>query len=184
MSWSEIKKALNSTLGTKNFRPLNEFVINSKTVVASDNVLRIIDGGYNPSGSISKSEVASGTTRKTFEKECEVSFEALVNGDFKLVTTLSAGTYQSTTNTVVSLLIYKNESLLETISTSRDVATVNINKIYSCKYGDKFEFKIKVVGKRTSTEDGWGNKYDIDGSCDAINLCGDVVDKVFEYTYK
>lgn len=37
MSWAEIKKAINSTLGTNNFKPLNEIFQDSMVLYASDN---------------------------------------------------------------------------------------------------------------------------------------------------
>lgn len=40
MSWSEIKSALNSTLGTKKYKPLNE-IIEDKVFVPSDNIFMI-----------------------------------------------------------------------------------------------------------------------------------------------
>lgn len=39
MSWGEIKKAINSTIGTEEFKPLDEMILGQKKLVASDNLL-------------------------------------------------------------------------------------------------------------------------------------------------
>ena len=38
MSWAQIKLALNSSLGTKEFKPLDELIKGQKTLIASDNL--------------------------------------------------------------------------------------------------------------------------------------------------
>lgn len=37
--WAEVKKALNSTIGTSNFKPLNELYLDSRYMYASDNTI-------------------------------------------------------------------------------------------------------------------------------------------------
>lgn len=39
MAWGEIKYAINSTLGTDDFAPLNKIIINSKTIIPATNEL-------------------------------------------------------------------------------------------------------------------------------------------------
>lgn len=41
MSWAQIKKAINSTLGTKDFKPLNELILGERSLVSSDNVFLV-----------------------------------------------------------------------------------------------------------------------------------------------
>lgn len=40
--WTGIKHALNSTLGTENFQPLDKIIEGQRTLAASDNVIRVI----------------------------------------------------------------------------------------------------------------------------------------------
>lgn len=41
--WTEIKHALNSTLGTSDFKPLNEIVMQTKDLAASDYLYKVIN---------------------------------------------------------------------------------------------------------------------------------------------
>lgn len=42
MSWGEIKKAINSTIGTAGFQPLDAIIKGQKTFVASDNTMIVL----------------------------------------------------------------------------------------------------------------------------------------------
>lgn len=54
--WGEIKHALNSTLGTADFKPLNEIVMQTKDLAASDYLYKVINNNE-----VKKEHIPTGT---------------------------------------------------------------------------------------------------------------------------
>lgn len=93
--WKEIKRAMNSTLGTSNFKPLDQIITESKGLAASD----------NPYYSLGSYSVRNGTTTL-------LTATMNVNGTVRVKGT-SSGFSSSET---VTLRIYKNSSETQTIT--------------------------------------------------------------------
>ena len=68
--WAGIKYALNSTLGTNDFEPLDKMILGQKQLLASDNVYQIV-----------KSNAGSVTNPATLNIDL---FKLKINGSFKI----------------------------------------------------------------------------------------------------
>ena len=93
--WIGIKRALNSTLGTTKFKPLDKILKDSMYLVASDTVL------YN----IGRANGLRGQEKTFFEKTINV------NGTIRFVATDSS----SLSSSYDYVRIYKNNTLVKTI---------------------------------------------------------------------
>lgn len=97
MGWPKIKKAINSTLGTEDFQPLDEIILGSKGLKASDNFY---------------ARVISSPISGTYSAPLTVSDWLLMNwaGSFKLKVRVTAIRYAGKIN------IQKNGSTVSSIS--------------------------------------------------------------------
>lgn len=103
MGWGKIKKAINSTLGTSDFQPLDKLIINSVYLTANDDVLYAVGDVYSIDGELT-----------LFEKKVNIS------GVIRFVAEKIDSTY-------LSLLLYINGTRRTTISTA-GYADVTITK--------------------------------------------------------
>lgn len=110
--WSEIKYALNSTLGTKDFKPLNEIIrdeiLNGNGLVSSDNL-------YYPS---IIDEYIDFPTYTSYNKTLDVKLKFNVLGTVKL-----QGTCQTGGITNPTLTILKNNNIFQSRSMENGKAT-------------------------------------------------------------
>ena len=149
--WVEIKHALNSTLGTEEFKSLDklikQYLEEHKSLAPSENIYKVIE---NSSGSI---QVSAQTT--SFKKIGN-SFVANCNGSVKILATLSNGGLASAkfivikgaepsygkdnsiTNQVLSLSASSQDFPVET-------GDINIEK------GQTYSFHIGTIGERTTS---------------------------------
>ena len=159
--WKEIRKALNSTLGTSNFKPLNKLItdeiINQLQIVASDDV-------YLP---LSKLEITSqnGTSQTVNHP---TTLKATKNGSIRINGTLESGYVINTT----TLKIYKNGALIfSTKNTEGDNTTVDFSTDILISVGDTINFvaKFSASGDFIATQ------------TININICGKVQQTVFDF---
>ena len=89
MSWTETKYAINSTLGTDDFKPLNKIIEGNWNLIASDNVYASEKAMYSGSSGVytlsnSFKVRSSGTVRfavnATFSANTEYTFNVKRNG--------------------------------------------------------------------------------------------------------
>lgn len=125
--WAEVKHALNSTIGTNNFKPLNELILDSIYLTATDDVLYSI-------GDVMTSE----NEETVFEKTAECSGAVKITGEILN----DIGRYNN-------IKIYLNGTLNKTLTISNAtifpqslVGNVQISK------GDVL--KITTLSDRTS----------------------------------
>lgn len=98
MSWAEIKNAVNSTVGTNNFKPLNEIIRGNWNLIESDKVYI--------------SEVPEYTSSsETYNISNSFRFKAPGTAKIRL-----KASYES--NTTYNFEIYKNGAIYKTISQS------------------------------------------------------------------
>lgn len=82
MSWSEIKHAINSTLGNTDFKPLDKIFDECCGVFASDNVLYNIGTAYEDARTETKVLKMTGTIRVKAELTVGDSLSVWLNGTF------------------------------------------------------------------------------------------------------
>ena len=100
MSWVQIKRALNRSLGTKEFKPLDELIKGQKTLIASDNL-------YSYIGDPSK--IWSVSRYATWGTSLEIPYTLKMNTNGSLRLCYLGRTPDSTY--CARLRIYKNEVL-------------------------------------------------------------------------
>lgn len=123
MSWAEIKHAINSSLGTDDFKPLNELINGTKGLVASDNLyMNLVTSNISVS------------SRDTYTIPINVNINW--NGSFRL-----SGVFYTNTNYRGKLEVYKNNVLVDTITATAD-STTKISADFMCNKGDIFTLTI------------------------------------------
>lgn len=142
--WSGIKHALNSTLGTADFQPLDKIIKSQRTYGPSDDVLVTLASGL------------SMTITSTLKKVPNVKFVPLVDGTLKVmanVTIVVSGLGESTS---IYFQIYKNgesylsKSIGKTGTASgaqRSTQTLEIN--CPIEKGATYEFYTYVSGSNS-----------------------------------
>lgn len=122
--WAEVKRTLNSTLGTTDFKPLDKIIEGQRTLAASDSVIQVIQ----------LKETNVGTSLKEFGK-----FVPKVDGSVRLVTTYNGGA----SNTEIVLYVYRDGT--EVSSTAKKGVPVDSLKhdirVYS---GSEYTIKIRA----------------------------------------
>lgn len=109
MSWAEIKNAVNSTVGTNNFKPLNEIIRGNWNLIESDKVY------------ISEvPEYTSSSSSETYNISNSFRFKAPGTANIRL-----RASYESTTT--YNFEIYKNGTIYKTITRSgNDTAYITV----------------------------------------------------------
>lgn len=87
--WAEVKRTLNSTLGTTDFKPLDKIIEGQRTLAASDSVIQVIQ----------LKETNIGTTIKEFGK-----FVPKVNGSVRII----ADVRETSGTPTVTIKVLKN----------------------------------------------------------------------------
>jgi hypothetical protein len=162
--WSGIKHALNSTLGTANFQPLDEIIKSQRTYGASDTVLAVLG-----------SEIGLGLTT-SLVKVPNIKFVSTATGSIRIKTALDFMMNKSG-NGEADVYIYKNGTLFKTISyniPSIGAAQQLFAQIMSLdipiEKGSEYTFYVKIPQRATVT-------------LQSIQLCGQIVDlSMLEYT--
>ena len=133
--WAGIKYALNSTLGTENFKPLNELVkdeiLRGKGLIASENI-------YYPN---LINEIIQYDTGTNYDKTYPFELKFNVNGSANLTAvTQGIGSENG------KLEIYKNGKNYASMTLSNDIAPIGrtINLAFSMY--DVFTFRISGRG--------------------------------------
>lgn len=137
--WSGIKYALNSTLGTKDFKPLNEIIrdeiLNGSGLVSSDNL-------YYPS--IIEENIDIGR-QTSYNKTFDVKLKFNVLGTVKL-----QATYSSTQVNRLDFTILKNNNIFQSFSVkSNQTSTRDV--ILEFSKDDVFTFTISGDGYSESS---------------------------------
>lgn len=121
MSWSEIKYALNSTLGTNDFIPLNEYIDSLIVVSPTSDIL-----------ATGTSTTSNETT--VFEKEMNIP------GQMKLEVTATFDNYS--TNNTGKCYVYINDILVTSVKAN---PTSNYDSvIFSVSENDKLTLKTEL----------------------------------------
>lgn len=121
--WGAITKALNSTVGTKFFKPLNELYFLGKTVVPSDNLLFVIDDEQKENNF----NYTKALTMKT-------------NGAFRVSAEFE--TYYSSTATI---RIYKNGELYKSVAAGAEDSGTKTTDVAFSK-NDVLTFGVSISG--------------------------------------
>ena len=131
MSWAEIKKALNSSIGTSDFKPLNEIIDGTKKLVASDNLYCVV---------IDQPQTKTFTSAGgTFDIDKKVKI--LWNGSIKITADFSFSGYEGTGQKYREFYIFKNGTkIIEQSYASQGEYTYT--NTFSVKKGDEFTFQI------------------------------------------
>lgn len=148
--WSYIKKAINSTLGTNDFEPLNELFFKNKALNASENLYYTIQG--------ETVKVEEGTTYKIPK-----TIKMYNSGSITIKSNLKPPSAEYYTY----LKIYINNVLYKQLSSSAYEAT-EVSTIVSFNAGDVITFEIFV-----ETTGSGGLKY---GNFSNLRICADIID--------
>lgn len=149
--WTEIKYALNSTLGTDKFQPLDKLLYNGKSLVASENLYMILF----------ESEEYEENTNIILPKKIKTKS----SGSFR-VNTKIAGPYPGRRT---YFRIYINGILLkEEYQTGSDYEEVTYDVIYLA--GDEISFGVEVEKTYAS------EVYTYKGKIGDVYICADVID--------
>ena len=126
MGWSKVKKALNSTLGTDEFKPLDKLIMGNKALKASDNFYsRVLDSYMD--GDKDAPTIITNLLVMNWSGTCKF----IVN----------AKEYNSSSDTVI---ILKNGVKVDSITfTDYDYKEIS-SKVMSFKKGDVFGLQIEA----------------------------------------
>lgn len=128
MSWAEIKNAVNSTVGTKDFKPLNEIIRGNWNLIESERIYISETPTYT---------LSSGTYT------ISNSFKFKANGSARIRLILAYSTSVS-----YAFEIYKNGTLYKSTARAGNGASNNINIIESVTFKpeDLFTFRLVRMG--------------------------------------
>ena len=179
MSWAEVKYALNSTVGTDEFKPLDELMkdevnlmrYDGKRFAVDDTIIETKTGG-------GKSTVPTNTVTGNVVDICSV--RPKIGGTWTVQTPVT--TYMSFANETTlyaSVLVYVNDVYYgkgtfthPSTSSGQKSGTASMN--VSFKAGDKISFKFQTT-LSISVES--GSFY---ASCSSVNILAKVVDNLIE----
>lgn len=159
-TWSGIKRALNSTLGTSGFKPLDkiitDLIIGQKRLVASDNVLAVIVSGSSGIG-VGDTEVVGTFTPK-------------VSGSIRLFATAKGNTSSSSSNGRIYLRNSSGTNIVNidiTASSYADYAVdtnITANETYSIVYyrGSNSNNEASSIQVRGSVIDAYTFDYTVE----------------------
>lgn len=130
MSWAEIKNAVNSTVGTNNFKPLNEIIRGNWNLIVSDKVYISETPAYTSS---------SGT----YNISNSFRFKATGTAEIRLKASYVA-------NTTYNFEIYKNGTIYKTITESGNNVASNIAIRDTISFVENDLISFKLVRKKGS----------------------------------
>ena len=149
--WAEIKHALNSTLGTNDFEPLNELFFKNKALNASENLYYII-----------QSESVKVEEGKTYK--IPKSIKMYNSGSVTIKSDLRGPDYDRYTY----LNIYINNVLYKQLSAYDTTSMQEVSTIVSFNAGDVITFEIFVQAVGVTHK-----KY---GEFANLRICADMID--------
>lgn len=136
--WAAIKYALNSTIGTNEFEPLDEIIRNNKILMASDEEYAVLSTSFNENVQTTTSKPLVNILSKKIKMNNSGSLKIKFSGTIYLI--------DSYPNAVLNLEIYKNNINLAGFSiTSLGGYTRTSNEITFMR-GDVIEIKAYVDG--------------------------------------
>ena len=148
MSWGEVKKAINSTLGTEDFKSLDEIILGEKTFVGSDTTLIVLG-------------LAGGDY---YYGECVPQFKLNVGGVIRINANVSNSQSTYGVNGGIRL-------------TDVDTGTVQIVDIYIPKGGNQDIMAEFNVDANKTYEVYFDGSDGLDSaSLNSIKVCGQVID--------
>lgn len=109
--WAEVKRTLNSTLGTTDFKPLDKIIEGQRTLAASDSVIQVIQ----------LKETGIGTTIKEFGK-----FVPKVNGSVRIIADISASASPTVTIKVLKNGVQVASKAQEADEDSKKIITLDV----------------------------------------------------------
>ena len=167
MSWSEIKHALNSTLGTGKFQPLDKLIIyGSKQFAPNSDVFQNVFSG-SVSSTIAYNTVTGGIVDIA-------SIRPKVGGSFTMSASVSISGVSG--NAVYSsILVYINDTYYSktTFTGTGTSSSGTISTLVPFNAGDKISFKLQGSIPSSVAV----NSY---AYCSKINVCATVVDNLIE----
>ena len=162
--WTGIKKALNSTLGTSEFQPLDKMIKSQRTYTASDSVLVPLISG------------ASMAMPSTIKKIPGVTFTSKVNGSIRISGQLTYYRSSSTQDMVAVIRIYDDN-----VGSHKDI-NVALTGQTDQRVSEAFEMDIPIT-KDTTYSFGY---YVVNAGAAWLNtlkLCGQITDlSMLDYT--
>lgn len=129
--WAGIKYALNSTLGTDKFKPLDEIILGTKSLLASDNLYSLINRSYSTQAS---------QTEATLDIPLTILFNWSGSANIMLSGALTSGGNVFTGT--ITVTIYKNNEIYKTVKISKDDANANLKTPLTFNINDVFSFKL------------------------------------------
>lgn len=157
--WAGIKYALNSSIGTSDFKPLNEIIDGTKKLVASDNLYCVVIDQPQ-----TKTFVAAAA-----HFDIDKKVKILWNGSIKITADFSFSGYEGTGTKYRDFYIFKNGT--EIIDQSyNSQGKYTYTNTFSVKKGDEFTFKIGYTrGSPAGT-------YESSITVNSIEILSDVID--------
>lgn len=135
--WAEIKHAVNSSLGTSDFKPLNEIILQTKDLAASDTVYKVI----YPSG-------ASNIT--------SANIQANRNGSIRILLYVTANSTSQQRPNTYNIKVFDGSTKI--VDYSQVIAPLSPAQIVSVDFpiakGHSYEFVIGETGTGVSVTDG------------------------------
>lgn len=157
--WAGIKHALNSTLGTNNFKPLDKIFYQGKSTIASENPLYLISNGgnFNYNSTSNDDNFSTGVIGKTFVAKSSGSFKV----SFNLTYSSSQGSG--------GIGVYIND-VRKTSRTSREVSDALLfTEPVSYSEGDVITIKVARIYDNDANS---SKSFTISN----IQFCADIVD--------
>lgn len=162
--WAGIKYALNSTVGTSYFTPLNEIL--GRDLVATNNLYR--STGVNHSVALTTDNKEDTYTYPTILMKCNGSVNVRLDGSFYGY----SGNYSIVTLYRVTIKVeHANGTFDEYVDEYKPNNTITtIEKMLNFKQGDKVS--VKLFGRMVGSEWGTGSTMKYNGT---LNLYADEV---------
>lgn len=146
--WAGIKHALNSTLGTSNFKPLDQLIAEERDLVASDNLYKYFHVGSKDTVTVANNDI------EVF------NFVSKRNGSIRI----KSQAITTTSGNNVQFRIYEDNVLLyeeSFFTTLKDISTdiqINKEKNYKIALYSKSQQKARLTNTRICA-----NELDISG---------------------
>ena len=161
MSWAEIKKSLNSSIGTSDFKPLDVQIAEQFRFVPSDEIYQSLE------------QFATHIPSKTYNNKFVLPYKLKMTrkGTARFKCIIETGEYQGTYGT---LTILKNNVAVKTFNfnnkTSGYLFNFSVDIIFGI--GDLFTFELVASNEHSMSS----NNVSVD-----IDLCGEAKQDIFDF---
>lgn len=130
--WAGIKKALNSTLGTSEFKPLDQLIAEGRDLVASDNLFRYLYAGEYNTGSVEEKTIFKFKTNRDGSFRLKFNSKSAYNGYDR------------------NLEVYRDGERVYQFQPPQNYEDVETTVDIQCYKGAEFEIKVGTNGSTAS----------------------------------